>query len=406
MFGFGKKKKEEENIASDYDLLNSNDDLVEDSSEEFQPDNLDVSFPQDEVSATENNADIEPVEEFENQEDDIDEPEKKKGFFTRLKEGLTKSRNNFAESFANLFKANEIDDDFYDELEETLVMADLGVETTERIIDDLKIKVKEQKIKEAEACKQLIVNIIRDQMSVDDTAYDFEDKKTVVLVIGVNGVGKTTSIGKLAAQYKKRGKKVLMAAADTFRAAAIDQLKTWSNRAGVDIIAQGEGADPSAVVYDAVSAAKSRNTDILLIDTAGRLHNKKNLMDELAKMRRVISREYPEANVESLIVLDGTTGQNALEQARQFSSVTEINGIIITKLDGTAKGGIAIAIQSELNVPVKYIGIGEKIDDLQRFNPTDYVNALFADFDVKSDIEIIVDNDIEKIENDDDLFDV
>ncbi len=406
MFGFGKKKKEEENIASDYDLLNSNDDLVEDSSEEFQPDNLDVSFPQDEVSATENNADIEPVEEFENQEDDIDEPEKKKGFFTRLKEGLTKSRNNFAESFANLFKANEIDDDFYDELEETLVMADLGVETTERIIDDLKIKVKEQKIKEAEACKQLIVNIIRDQMSVDDNAYDFEDKKTVVLVIGVNGVGKTTSIGKLAAQYKKRGKKVLMAAADTFRAAAIDQLKTWSNRAGVDIIAQGEGADPSAVVYDAVSAANSRNTDILLIDTAGRLHNKKNLMDELAKMRRVISREYPEANVESLIVLDGTTGQNALEQARQFSSVTEINGIIITKLDGTAKGGIAIAIQSELNVPVKYIGIGEKIDDLQRFNPTDYVNALFADFDVKSDIEIIVDNDIEKIENDDDLFDV
>ena len=331
---------------------------------------------------------------------------RRKVFFARLKEGLTKSRNNFAESFANLFKANEIDDDFYDELEETLVMADLGVETTERIIDDLKDKVKEQKIKEAEACKQLIVNIIRDQMSVDDNAYDFEDKKTVVLVIGVNGVGKTTSIGKLAAQYKKRGKKVLMAAADTFRAAAIDQLKTWSNRAGVDIIAQGEGADPSAVVYDAVSAAKSRNTDILLIDTAGRLHNKKNLMDELAKMRRVISREYPEANVESLIVLDGTTGQNALEQARQFSSVTEINGIIITKLDGTAKGGIAIAIQSELNVPVKYIGIGEKIDDLQRFNPTDYVNALFADFDVKSDIEIIVDSDIEKIENDDDLFDV
>ncbi|MBQ9610025.1 MAG: signal recognition particle-docking protein FtsY [Lachnospiraceae bacterium] len=406
MFGFGKKKKEEENITSDYDLLNSSDDLVKESSEEFQPDNLDVSFPQDEVSVTEYNADIEPVDEFENQEDDIDEPEKKKGFFARLKEGLTKSRNNFAESFANLFKANEIDDDFYDELEETLVMADLGVETTERIIDDLKTKVKEQKIKEAEACKQLIVNIIRDQMSVDDNAYDFEDKKTVVLVIGVNGVGKTTSIGKLAAQYKKRGKKVLMAAADTFRAAAIDQLKTWSNRAGVDIIAQGEGADPSAVVYDAVSAAKSRNTDILLIDTAGRLHNKKNLMDELAKMRRVISREYPEANVESLIVLDGTTGQNALEQARQFSSVTEINGIIITKLDGTAKGGIAIAIQSELNVPVKYIGIGEKIDDLQRFNPTDYVNALFADFDMKSDIEIIVDNDIEKIENDDDLFDV
>ncbi len=247
-----------------------------------------------------------------------------------------------------MFKASELDDDFYDELEETLVMSDMGYETTERIVEDLKARVKEEHIKEAQACRDLVINIIRDQMQVDETAYDFENKKTVVLVIGVNGVGKTTSIGKLAAEYKARGKKVLMAAADTFRAAAIDQLKTWANRAGVDIIAQNEGADPSAVVYDAVAAAKSRNTDILLIDTAGRLHNKKNLMDELAKMRRIITREYPEANVESLIVLDGTTGQNALEQARQFSSVTEINGIIITKLDGTAKGGIAIAIQSEL----------------------------------------------------------
>ena len=270
----------------------------------------------------------------------------KKGFFARLKEGLTKTRNSISDSFNNLFKASELDDDFYDELEETLVMSDMGYETTERIVEDLKARVKEEHIKEAQACRDLVINIIRDQMQVDETAYDFENKKTVVLVIGVNGVGKTTSIGKLAAQYKARGKKVLMAAADTFRAAAIDQLKTWANRAGVDIIAQNEGADPSAVVYDAVAAAKSRNTDILLIDTAGRLHNKKNLMDELAKMRRIITREYPEANVESLIVLDGTTGQNALEQARQFSSVTEINGIIITKLDGTAKGGIAIAIQS------------------------------------------------------------
>lgn len=335
-----------------------------------------------------------------------DEVKEKKGFFKRLREGLSKTRNNISESFANLFKASELDDDFYDELEETLVMSDMGYETTERIIGDLKAQVKELKIKEAEACKSLIINIIRDQMTVDESAYDFEDKKTVVLVIGVNGVGKTTSIGKLAAQYKSQGKKVLMAAADTFRAAAIDQLKTWSVRAGVDIIAQNEGADPSAVVFDAVAAAKARNTDILLIDTAGRLHNKKNLMDELAKMRRIITREYPEANVESLIVLDGTTGQNALEQARQFSSVTEINGIIITKLDGTAKGGIAIAIQAELNVPVKYIGIGEKIDDLQKFDPNSYVTALFADFDIKSDIEMIIDNDIEKIEPDDDLFDV
>ena len=335
-----------------------------------------------------------------------EEVKEKKGFFKRLKEGLSKTRNNIAESFSNIFKASEIDDDFYDELEETLIMSDMGYETTEKIIDDLKDKVKELKIKEAEACRDLIINIIRDQMSVDETAYDFEQKKTVIFVIGVNGVGKTTSIGKLAAQYKSQGKKVLMAAADTFRAAAIDHLKTWSERAGVDIIAQSEGADPSAVVFDAVAAAKARNTDILLIDTAGRLHNKKNLMDELAKMRRIISKEYPDANVESLIVLDGTTGQNALEQARQFSSVTEINGIIITKLDGTAKGGIAIAIQAELNVPVKYIGIGEKIDDLQKFNPNNYVTALFADFDVKSDIEMIIDTDIEKIEPDDDLFDV
>lgn len=321
-----------------------------------------------------------------------EEIKEKKGFFKRLKEGLSKTRNNIADSFSNLFKATEIDDDFYDELEETLIMSDMGYETTEKIIEDLKSKVKEMKLKEADACRELIINIIRDQMSVDENAYDFENKKTVVLVIGVNGVGKTTSIGKLAAQYKAAGKKVLMAAADTFRAAAIDQLKTWSDRARVDIIAQDEGADPSAVVYDAVAAAKARNTDILLIDTAGRLHNKKNLMDELAKMRRIISKEYPEANVESLIVLDGTTGQNALEQARQFSQVTEINGIIITKLDGTAKGGIAIAIQSELNVPVKYIGIGEKIDDLQKFDPNNYVNALFADFDLKSDIDIIIES--------------
>ena len=300
----------------------------------------------------------------------------KKGFFARLKEGLTKTRNSISDSFNNLFKASELDDDFYDELEETLVMSDMGYETTARIVEDLKARVKEEHIKEAQACRDLVINIIRDQMQVDETAYDFENKKTVVLVIGVNGVGKTTSIGKLAAQYKARGKKVLMAAADTFRAAAIDQLKTWANRAGVDIIAQNEGADPSAVVYDAVAAAKSRNTDILLIDTAGRLHNKKNLMDELAKMRRIITREYPEANVESLIVLDGTTGQNALEQARQFSSVTEINGIIITKLDGTAKGGIAIAIQSELNVPVKYIGIGEQIDDLMPFDAKSFAEAL------------------------------
>ena len=303
--------------------------------------------------------------------------EEKKGFFKRLKEGLSKTRNSIVDSFSSVFGASHIDDDFYEELEETFIMADMGYETTEKVIENLKERVKEARIKEPAACKELIINIIRDQMMVDESAYDFEKKKSVILVIGVNGVGKTTTIGKLAAQYKKSGKKVLIAAADTFRAAAIDQLKTWADR---------------AVVYDAVSAAKARNTDILLIDTAGRLHNKKNLMDELAKMRRIISRDYPDANVESLIVLDGTTGQNALEQARQFSNVTEIDGIVITKLDGTAKGGIAIAIQAELNVPVKFIGIGEKIDDLQRFDPSAYVEALFSGFDEdRSELDILMD---------------
>lgn len=318
--------------------------------------------------------------------------EEKKGFFKRLKEGLSKTRNSIVDSFSSVFGASHIDDDFYEELEETFIMADMGYETTEKVIENLKERVKKARIKEPAACKELIINIIRDQMMVDESAYDFEKKKSVILVIGVNGVGKTTTIGKLAAQYKKSGKKVLIAAADTFRAAAIDQLKTWADRAGVEMISHNEGADPAAVVYDAVSAAKARNTDILLIDTAGRLHNKKNLMDELAKMRRIISRDYPDANVESLIVLDGTTGQNALEQARQFSNVTEIDGIVITKLDGTAKGGIAIAIQAELNVPVKFIGIGEKIDDLQRFDPSAYVEALFSGFDEdRSELDILMD---------------
>ena len=308
------------------------------------------------------------------------------GFFQRLKEGLKKTSDSIVSVFS---KTVEIDEDFYDELEETLISADMGFETTERVIEELREKVEELGLKSADECKKFVMESLRNQMLVPDNAYCFEDAKTVMLIIGVNGVGKTTSIGKLAAQYKNQGRSVLVAAADTFRAGAIEQLRTWTERAGVDIIAQGEGADPSAVVFDAVKAAKARKTNITLIDTAGRLHNKKNLMDELAKMRRVIAREYPECYVETLIVLDGSTGQNALEQARQFSSVTEINGIILTKLDGTAKGGIAVAIQSELKVPVKYIGVGEKIDDLQKFDPDEYINALFEDFEIKSDEEIL-----------------
>lgn len=305
--------------------------------------------------------------------------EKKKGFFSRLVSGLQKTRDNIAAGIDSIFSGfSSIDEDFYEELEEILIMGDIGIDTTMSIIENLKEQVKEKKIKEPEECRELLINIIKEQMKVGETAYDFEKQTSVVLVIGVNGVGKTTSVGKLAAQLKGDGRKVIMAAADTFRAAAIEQLTEWSNRAGVDIIAQQEGSDPGAVVYDAVQAAKARKADVLLCDTAGRLHNKKNLMNELNKINRIIDKEYPEAYRETLIVLDGTTGQNALVQARQFKEAADISGIVLTKLDGTAKGGIAIAIQAELGIPVKYIGIGEKIDDLQKFDSDAFVNALFA----------------------------
>ncbi len=306
------------------------------------------------------------------------EGKKKKGFFQRLVSGLAKTRNNISNGIDSIFSSfHQIDEEFYEELEEVLVMADIGVHATTEILDQLRKKVKEEKIKDVAACKQLLIDSIKEQMRVEDTAYVFEDKKSVVMLIGVNGVGKTTSIGKLASQLKNSGKKVLVAAADTFRAAAIEQLEEWTNRAGVDIIAQQEGSDPAAVVFDALAAAKARNTDVLLIDTAGRLHNKKNLMEELKKINRIVDREYGDAYRETFIVLDGTTGQNALAQAKQFNEVADITGIILTKLDGTAKGGIAIAIQSELKIPVKYIGIGEKIEDLQKFDVDDFVDALF-----------------------------
>ena len=304
--------------------------------------------------------------------------EGKKGFFGRLVEGLSKTRNNIVAGIDSIFSGfSAIDDDFYEEIEETLIMGDLGIETTMSIVENLRRQVKERGIKEPEECKELLIESIKAQMDLGENAYEFENRTSVVLVIGVNGVGKTTSVGKLAGQLKDSGRKVVLAAADTFRAAAIEQLTEWANRAGVDIIAQQEGSDPAAVIYDAVNAAKSRNADVLICDTAGRLHNKKNLMEELKKINRIIDREYPEAYRETLVVLDGTTGQNALAQARQFMEVAQVTGIILTKLDGTAKGGIAVAIQSELGIPVKYIGIGEKIDDLQKFNADDFVNALF-----------------------------
>lgn len=312
--------------------------------------------------------------------------EEKMGFFARLKSGLKKTRDNIVNGIDSVFSGfSSIDEEFYEELEEILIMGDIGVNATTAIVERLKKQVKEQHIKEPAACKQLLIESIREQMQVGEAAYEFETRQSVVMVIGVNGVGKTTSVGKLAGKLKDEGRKVLIAAADTFRAAAGEQLKEWADRAGVDMIGGAEGSDPASVVFDAVSATKARGVDVLLVDTAGRLHNKKNLMEELKKMNRIIDREFPDAHRENLIVLDGTTGQNALAQAREFSEVAELTGIILTKMDGTAKGGIAVAIQSELGVPVKYIGVGETIDDLQKFDSEQFVNALF---DVTKDREM------------------
>ena len=300
------------------------------------------------------------------------------GFFDKLKSGLSKTRENIVKGFDNVFSGNSvIDEDFYEELEEVLIMGDIGINATSRILDELRQQVKEQRITDPEKCRALLLQDIWKQMRMEEGAYDFEDKKSVIFIIGVNGVGKTTSVGKLASIFRKKGKKVLIAAADTYRAAATEQLQEWANRAQTPIITGREGADPASVIYDACSAFKSRDCDILIVDTAGRLHNKKNLMEELAKMNRIIDKELPGMCRENFIVLDGTTGQNAIMQAREFGEAADLTGIVLTKLDGTAKGGIAVAIVSELNIPVKYIGVGEGIDDLERFNPAEFVDAIF-----------------------------
>lgn len=305
--------------------------------------------------------------------------EAKEGFFARLKRGLTKTRDTFVSNLNAVFTANEIDDDFYEELEEILIMADIGVSATEKILDNLKKTVKEKHLKKTDECKQVLIDSIKLQMAVNEAEYAFETRQSIVMVIGVNGVGKTTTVGKLAGKLKSSGKKVLIAAADTFRAAAADQLEEWARRADVPIVGSVNGADPASVVFDSVTAAKARNTDVLLIDTAGRLHNKKNLMEELRKMDKIIGREFPDAHRETFIVLDGTTGQNALVQAKEFSEVAPLTGIVLTKMDGTAKGGIAVAISSELGIPVKYIGVGESINDLQKFDSNAFVDAIFAE---------------------------
>ncbi len=296
--------------------------------------------------------------------------------FDKLKDGLTKTRNGLTDKINEVLKlAVKIDDDLYDELEEALITSDIGMETTLEIIDRLKDKIRDEKINDTELVIPALKEIIKDMLS-EGTDEIYEDKK-VMLIIGVNGVGKTTSIGKLASKKKSEGKRVVLAAADTFRAAAIDQIEIWSQRAGVDLIKQSEGSDPAAVVYDGIQAAKSRKADILICDTAGRLHNKKNLMNELDKINRVIDREIGEGLKETLLVLDGTTGQNAIIQAKQFMAVCKIDGIILTKLDGTAKGGVVISIKQSLNIPVRYIGVGEGIDDLQEFDAKAFAEALF-----------------------------
>lgn len=299
-------------------------------------------------------------------------------FFNKLKEGLSKTKDNFTGKISEMLKlAVYIDDDLYEELEEILISADIGVETTLFIIERLKEKIKEERVSDPSLVRKCLKEVIIDILGDEKGSISPKEIPEVLLIIGVNGVGKTTSIGKIAFRLKQSGYKVLMAAADTFRAAAIDQLQVWSERAGVSIIKHQEGSDPAAVVFDAIQAAKARNTDVLVCDTAGRLHNKKNLMDELGKINRIIDREYNDAKKKTFLVLDATTGQNAVLQAKQFMEVCPLDGLILTKLDGTAKGGIVISIKHQLNIPVTLIGVGEGIEDLQEFNPEEFVEALF-----------------------------
>ena len=296
------------------------------------------------------------------------------GFFEKIKQGLSKT----ASSISSVFTASELDDDFYDDLEERLILADLGMDTTVKAVERLRLVVRDRRIKTVAEAREALREVLCDMLDVGDSALNLSTKPSVVLVIGVNGVGKTTTIGKIASQLKKEGNRVLLSAADTFRAAAADQLTVWAQRAGVEIVKHEEGSDPAAVVFDSIQAAKARGVDVVIIDTAGRLHNKANLMNELNKITRVIRRELPEADIETLMVLDATTGQNGLIQAKQFLDTADLTGIVLTKLDGTAKGGIVFAIANDLQLPVKYVGVGEQIDDLLEFKPAEFVEALLS----------------------------
>ncbi len=303
--------------------------------------------------------------------------------FNKIKNGLQKTRHSMILQVDSMLKRfKKVDEELFEELLEILVTADIGIHTAEKICDNLKIKVKEKSIKDADEIRDLLKETLKDMLAGESELL-LESKPSLILVVGVNGVGKTTTIGKLAAYLKNQGKSVILGAADTFRAAAIDQLKIWADRASADFVRQEEGSDPAAVVFDTISAAKKRNSDVIICDTAGRLHNKKNLMDELAKINRIIKRELPDASVEVLLVLDAVTGQNAVNQAKEFQKVTDVTGIVLTKLDGTAKGGIVLSVKEELSVPVKFIGVGEQIDDLQPFEVDSFVDALFSREDLE-----------------------
>ena len=392
------KDTEDENLHNQSEKINE-DDIVEEIKENIATDEIEINEEkiEDTLNDEKVNEVVESIEEstIHNQEvitsevdeyikeeniEVVEEPQKKVNLFERLKQGLTKAKQGITDKIDDVLKSyTKVDEELLEELEEILITADVGVNTTMDIIDKLRDKIKENKITEPSGVKAELKNIIEEILTNENSTLNVEKSPTIILMVGVNGVGKTTTIGKLANRYKQEGKKILLAAGDTFRAAAIEQLEVWAGRSNVDIIKHQEGADPGAVVFDAIKAAKARKVDLLICDTAGRLHNKKNLMAELHKIHTIIEKEYPEALLETMIVVDGTTGQNALAQAKEFSEVADVSGVILTKLDGTAKGGIAIAIQSELSIPVKYIGIGEQIGDLQRFDAEEFVNALFEE---------------------------
>lgn len=397
------KKEEIEKIEEKREEIKEKIEPIEEKEEVKESEAVEEVKEQEEVKE-----DIEPVEEIKEKEVEVieetreeikedivevkdevieeeveEEPEKKKvSLFGRLKKGLSKTKKGITDKIDGVLKSyRKIDEDLFDDLEEVLITADIGVNTTMRIIDDVKDKVKERKIQDPSEIMELLKEELKEILTEveDNNSLNLEPSPAIILVVGVNGVGKTTTIGKLSSRLKRDGKKVLIAAGDTFRAAAIEQLEEWSNRAGVDIISHQEGADPAAVIYDGIQAAKSRKSDVLICDTAGRLHNKKNLMNELNKIFRIVDREYSEATKEVLLVVDATTGQNAISQAKVFKEACNVSGIVLTKLDGTAKGGVVLGVQAELNVPVKLVGVGEQIDDLQDFDPNDFVNAIFEE---------------------------